>query len=111
MILGWKVKKKNDLTKTFIKLGNMPESDNSNDKNTIEFIVKTFYFGNVKNIENMSSNGMKKRQFKQSTPNNLKKIAPSSDAFKLHSLGAAHTAEFEWVECLHNVSMPDPPVR
>ena len=63
MILGWKVKKKNDLTKTFIKLGNMPKSDNSNDKNTIEFIVKTFYFGNVKNIENMSSNGMKKRQF------------------------------------------------
>ena len=63
MILGWKVKKKNDLTKTFMKLGNMPESDNSNDKNTIEFIVKTFYFGNVKNIENMSSNGMKKRQF------------------------------------------------
>ena len=63
MILGWKVKKKNDLTKTFMKLGNMPESDNSNDKNTIEFIAKTFYFGNVKNIENMSSNGMKKRQF------------------------------------------------
>ena len=59
----------------------------------------------------MSINGMKKRQFKQSTSNDLKKIAPSPDVPNLHSLGAAHIAGFEWVECLHNVSMPDPLVR
>ena len=50
-----KCKKKNDLTKTFIKLGNMPESINSDKKNTLEFLVKTVYFGNVKNIENITS--------------------------------------------------------
>ena len=38
LILGSKVK---NMTKTFIKLGNMPESINSDDKNTLEFIVKT----------------------------------------------------------------------
>ena len=54
---------------------------------------------------------MKKCQFKQSTSNDLKKVAPSSDALNLHSLGAAHTAGFDWVECLHNVSMPDPSVH
>ena len=103
-------KKKNDLTKTFIKLGNMPESINSDDRNTPEFLVKTVYFGNVKDIENISLNDMRKHQFIQSTSNDLKKIAPSSDALNMHSLRAAHTAGFEWVECLHNVSVPDPSV-
>ena len=78
-------KKKNDLTKTFIKLGNMPESINSDDRNTLEFLVKTVYFGNVKDIENISLNDMRKHQFIQSTSNDLKKIAPSSDALNMLS--------------------------
>ena len=41
----------------------------------------------------------------------MKKIAPSSDALNMHSLRAAHSAGFEWVECLHNISMPDPSTR
>ena len=89
----------------------MPKSINSDDRNTLEFIVKTFYFGNVKDIENISLNEMRKHQFTQSTSNDLKKIAPSSDALNMHSLRAAHTAGFEWVECLHNVSVPDLSVR
>ena len=103
--------KKNDLAKTFIKLGNMPESINSDDKNILEFLVKKVYFGNVKDIENISLNEMRKHQFTQSTSNDLKNIEPSSDALNLHSLRAAHTAGFEWVECLHNVSVPDPSLR
>ena len=62
------------MTKTFIKLGNMPESINSDNKNTLEFLVKTVYFGNVKVIENISLNEMRKCQFTQSTTNNLKKL-------------------------------------
>ena len=54
---------------------------------------------------------MRNRQFTQSTLNDLKKIAPSSDALNMHSFRAAHTAGFEWVECLHHVSMPDPSAR
>ena len=53
-------KKKNDLTKTFIKLGNTPKSINSDNGNTLEFLVKTVYFGNVKDIENISLNEMRK---------------------------------------------------
>ena len=41
-------KKKNDLTKTFFKLGNMSESINSDDKNTAEFLVKTLCSGKCK---------------------------------------------------------------
>ena len=37
-------KKKNDLTKTFARLRHMPESINSDDKNIMEFLVKTVYF-------------------------------------------------------------------
>ena len=60
-------KKKKNLTKRLIKLGNMPKSINSDDKNILKFLVKTVYFGNVEDIENISLNEMKKRQFKQST--------------------------------------------
>ena len=73
-------KKKSDLTKTSIKLWNKPVSINSDDKNTLEFLVKTVYFGNVKYIENISLNEMRKHQFTQSTLNDLKKVAPSYDA-------------------------------
>ena len=41
-------KKKNALTKTFFKLGNMSESINSDDKNTAEFLVKTLCSGKCK---------------------------------------------------------------
>ena len=50
---------------------------------------------------------MRKLQITQSTSNDLKKIAPSSDAFNMHSLRATQTAGFEWLECLYNLSMPD----
>ena len=89
----------------------MPESFNSDDRDPLEFLVKTVYFGNVKDIENISLNEMRKHQFTQSTSNDLTKITLSSDALNMHSLRAAHTAGFEWVECLHDVSVPDLSVR
>ena len=46
--------KKNDLTKTFFMLGNMAKSTNSDDKNTREFLVKAVYFGNVKDVKNIT---------------------------------------------------------
>ena len=51
---------------------------------------------------------MRKHELIQSTSNDLKKISQSSDTLNMHSLRAAHTNRFEWVECLHNVSMIDP---
>ena len=72
----------------------MPESFNSDDRDPLEFLVKTVYFGNVKDIENISLNEMRKHQFLQSTSNDLKNIAPSSNALNMHSFRAAHTAGF-----------------
>ena len=72
-------------------LGNFAKSINSDDKNTREFLVKTVSFGNVKDIKNIGLNAMRKHQFTESTSNDLKKIAPSSDALIIHSLRAAHT--------------------
>ena len=40
----------------------------------------------------------------------MRKIAPSSDALYMHILRATHTAGFEWVQCLHNISVPNPSV-
>ena len=77
----------------------------------MKFLAKTVYIGKVKDIENISLNEMRKHHFTQSASNDLKKIAPSSDAFNMHLLRAAHTAGFEWVESFHNVSVPDPSVR
>ena len=53
-------KKKSDLTKAFNKLRRMPELINSDDRNTLQFLVKTVYFRNVKDIGNISLNEMKK---------------------------------------------------
>ena len=53
-------KRKSDLTKTFNKLRSMPELINSDDRNTLQFLVKTVYFRNVKDIGNISLNEMKK---------------------------------------------------
>ena len=109
LILGWKVKRKTIWQKHSSSLETcLPESINSDDRNTLEFLVKTVYFGNVKNIENISLNEMRKHQLIQSTSNDLKKMSPSPDALNMYSLRAAHTSGFEWVECLHNVSVPDP---
>ena len=101
-------KKKNDFTKKIIRVGNMPESISSDDKNTLEFLVKTVYFRNIKDIKNGSLNEMKNANFKQFTSNDLKKCAPDFDTLNTDLLKAAHVAGFEWVEFLHNVSMPDP---
>ena len=38
----------------------------------------------------------------------MKKIAPSRDALYMHTLRAIHTSGFQWVECRHNVTVPDP---
>ena len=66
-----KSKRKNNLIKTFIKLGNRPELINSDDKNTLEFRVKTADFGNIKDIEYIGFKEMRKLQFTQSTSKSL----------------------------------------
>ena len=102
---------KDDMTRTFIKLSNMPGSIDNDDIYVLETLVKSVYFRGMKNLNEKSLNELRKVQFIQSTSNDMKKLAPSSDALYMHSLRATHTAGFEWVECLHNVVLPDPSVR
>ena len=97
---------KDDITKTFIKLGNMPESIDSDDIYALEYLVKSVYYGGMKKLKDRSPNEFKKDQFTQSTSNDMRKIAPSSDTLCMQLLRAIHTAGLEWVECLH-VSLPD----
>ena len=73
--------------------------------------MKSVYYGNLKDIETTTLNEMRMNQFTRSTKNDLTKIAPSSDALYMHILRSAHTSGFEWVECLHNVTIPDPALR
>ena len=102
---------KNRITQTMIKLGYMPEYTDPEDIQVLESLVKSVYYGDTKNLENVTLNCMRKRQFLKSTSNDLRKIAPSSDALHMHALRAIHTAGFEWNECLQNVPIPDPSLR
>ena len=77
----------------------------------LETLVKSLYFRGMKNLDEKSQNELGKVKFIQTTSNDMKKLAPSSDALYMHSLRATPTAGFEWVECLHNVVLPDPSVR
>ena len=96
------------ITTTLIKLGNLPEDITSEDVSNIELLVKTVYFGNNQNAD---LNQLRKDQFNRSTTNDLKKIAPNSDALYMHILRTVYVAGFEWVECIQNVSIPDPSLR
>ena len=102
---------KDDITRTFIKLGSMPASVNSDDTLALEQLVKSVYYGGAKNFSHTLLNVLRERQFRQSTSNDMRKIAPSSDALYMQALRAIHTAGFEWVECIRNVVPPDPRVR
>ena len=77
----------------------------------IETLVNSVYFRGMKNLNEKSPNELRKVQFVQSTSNDMKKLAPSSDALYMHSLRATHTAGFKWAECLRNVVLSDPSVR
>ena len=102
---------KDNITKTFMKLGNMPSSVHSDDINVLELFVKSVYYGGVRDFCDTDLNELRKRQFMQSTSNDMRKIAPSSDALYMQALRAIHTAGFEWVECIQNVVLPDASVR
>ena len=98
---------KDALTKTFINISDMPLSIDA-EMPLVEKLVKQVYFGTIRNFETSSLNALRKLQFLSNPSNDFKKIAPSSDALYMHTLRAAHTSGYQWVECRKNVSMPDP---
>ena len=85
-----------ELTNTFVRLGHVPKSIESVDIFIVESLVKA-------QILNLIG----KDQFIQSTSNDLKKLAPSSDLLHMQILRAAHIASFEWLECAQNVLVSD----
>ena len=105
-----KSREKDQITETFTKLGNMPQTIKDEDVFVIESLVKLVYYGCAKGHKDLSLNALRKKQFTQSISNDMRKIAPSSDALYMHILRATHTAGFEWVQCLHNISVPNPSV-
>ena len=88
---------KDSITQLFIKLGNMPEKADV-DMSIIETLVKQVYYRNVRNSDTTSLNQLRKYQFMSTTSNDVRKIAPSSDALYMHSLRAAYTSR-------HNVGV------
>ena len=105
-----KSERKDNLTKIFFRLGHMLESIESVDVFSVESLVKDVYFG-TSHDKTKSLNSLRKHQFVQSTSNDLKKLAPSSDSLYMQILRASHIAGFEWLECAQNVLVPDPFLR
>ena len=101
---------KDEITETFIKLGDQPSVVETNDISNIETLVKLMYYGRGFD-ESMTLNQLRKHQFNRSTSNDVKKIAPCSDALYMQMMRAVHVAGFEWVECVRNITIPDPSMR
>ena len=101
---------KDELTKIFVRLRHMPESIESVDIFNVDSLVKDVYFG-TSHDKTKSLNLLSKDQFVQSTSNELKKLAPSSDSLYMQILRATHIAGFEWLEYAQNVLVPDPSLR
>ena len=91
---------KDDLTRTFIKIGRLPHSISSEDTKALETLVKLMYFGNTKNLNDSSLNQLRKTQFISSPSNDMRKIAPSSSALHMHTLQAIYQAGYLWTECI-----------
>ena len=105
-----KSERKDQLTKTFVRLGHMPEGIESVDIFNVESLVKDAYFG-TSHDKTKSLNSLRKDQLVQCTYNDLKKLAPSSDSLYMQTLIATHTADFEWLELAQNVLVSDPSLR
>ena len=101
---------KDELTKTFVRLGHMPESVESVDIFSFESLVKDVFFG-TSHDKTKNLNSLRKDQFVQSTFNDLKKLPPSSDSLYMQILRTTHIAGFRWLECAQNVLVPDPSLR
>ena len=102
-----KSERKDELTKTFVRLGYMPENIQSVDIFDVESLVKDVYFG-TSHDKTKSLNSLRKEQLVQSTSNDLKKLASSSDSLYMQILRATHITGFEWLECAQKVLVPDP---
>ena len=89
-----KSERKDELTKTFVRLGHLPESIESVDILNVEPLVKVISFG-TSHDKTKSLNSLKKDQFVPSTSNDLKKLAPSSDSLYMQILRATHIAGFK----------------
>ena len=105
-----KSERKDELKKTFVRLGHIPESIESVDIFNVKSLVKDAYFGTSHN-KTKSVSSFRKGQFVQSTSNDLKNLAPSSDSLYMQILIATDIADFEWLECAQNVLVPDPSLQ
>ena len=105
-----KSERKDELTKTFVRLGHIPESIESVDIFNVESLVKDAYFG-TSHDKTKSVSSFRKDQFVQSTSDDLKNLAPSSDSLYMQILIATDIAGFEWLECAQNVLVPDPSLQ
>ena len=99
---------KDEITRTFIKLGSLPQSIEIDQKNTLETFVKSVCFGNSQEIKDSSLNKLRKIQFISSASNDIRKIVPSSSSLNMHALKASYQAGFVRIECAKNVDLPDP---
>ena len=101
---------KDEITSAFMKLGNMPDEIRAEEQALVETLVKTVYFGSKYN-RNKTLNMLRKDQFIQLPSNDLRKLAPSSDALYMQTLRATHIAGFEWQHCNSNIIIPAPLLR
>ena len=103
-----KIDIKDQLTKTIIKLGKLPQAIANEDMYILETFVKFVYFGSNRNFSILTLNELRKTQFIQSTSNEMRKIAPGSSSLIMHTLRAAYQAGYLWAESTVNVTLPNP---
>ena len=84
----------------------MPESIESAKIFNVKSLVNDVYFGRS-HVKSKGLNSLAKDQFVQTTSNDLKKLASSSDTLYVQNWRATHIGVFEWLECTENL-VPHP---
>ena len=87
---------KDDNTKTFIKLGNVPWCLGYQDIAELQSLVKSVYYEYMESLQDKTLNELRKEQFIQSTSNDIPKLVPSTDAVFRMSWVPSQLGDVSW---------------
>ena len=104
----WKNDERNkDITSVFISLGRLPQTVSEHHVDVLEYYIKRLYSPNAREVS-QSLAVDRLTHFQRSTDNDVRKLPMSRPALLEHTRRACFQAGYLWMECVRNVTLPDP---
>ena len=96
-----------DITSVFVTLGRLPQTVSEYHIDVLEYYIKKLYAPNARDVR-QSLAVDRLTHFQRSTDNDVRKLPMSRPALLEHTRRACFQAGYLWMECVSNVSLPEP---